>query len=483
MELTVLVVVLWVAAVCLHEFGHAITAYIAGDKSVKDKGYLTLNPIVYFNSATTLVLPVLILLIGGIPLPGAAVYIDRRAIKSRVWHSLISLAGPVFSFIFLILLLVAFQFMSAEWTAPGNHPYDTVYDTVSLLIFLQFMVIIINLLPIPPLDGYGVIEPWLPASLRNAINARANMGFFILILLLWYCKPFYIFIQSVAVFLTMICGVNMRVVQHAMNTLTHNSYPLVGVLIVAWIIRSKMAPPAEQADKLLSSNKPAEALPLYDKALEKNSEDTQALLGSSSCLLSLGKPDKALERLDKVLKVQPRNNKALALQSACLAETGKHDQAIESAEKAILDTENTMPLPYLVLALSYSEKQRFDEALQAINKYLSKDPENAQALSIKGNVLEELSRYDEALDTYSKAARSRDGHIRGCIARGILLCTLGRLDEGLAEFHKVLPQEDSIRAEELAKLKMLLSEAATKYDAAGRPEKAEHLREAASRVS
>lgn len=483
MELTVLVVVLWVAAVCLHEFGHAITAYIAGDKSVKDKGYLTLNPIVYFNSATTLVLPVLILLIGGIPLPGAAVSIDRRAVKSRVWHSLISLAGPLFSFIFLVLLLVAFQFMSPEWTAPGNHPYDTVYDTVSLLIYLQFYVIIINLLPLPPLDGYGVIEPWLPANIRNSIAEKANMGFFILILLFWYCKPFAIFIQSIAVTLTALCGVNLRVVQHGLHTLTSNSYPLIGVLIVAWIIRSKMAPLAEQADKLLSSNKPAEALPLYDKALEKNSEDTQALLGSSSCLLSLGKPDKALERLDKVLTVQPRNNKALALQSACLAETGKHDQAIESAEKAILDTENTMPLPYLVLALSYSERQRFEEALAAINKYLSRDPENAQALFIKGNVLEELSRYDEALDTFSKAARSRDGHIRGCIARGILLSTLGRVDEGLAEFHKVLPQEDSIRAEELAKLKLLLNEAATKYDEAGRPEKAEHLREAATQVS
>lgn len=483
MELTVLVIVLWIAAVCLHEFGHAITAYIAGDKSVKDKGYLTLNPIVYFNSATTLVLPVLILLIGGIPLPGAAVYINRGAIKSRVWNSLISFAGPLFSFIFLVLLLVAFQIMTPEWTAAGNYPFDIIYDTVSLLIYLQIYVIVINLLPLPPLDGYGIIQPWLPRSMQQAIAERANLGFFILILLFWYCDPFADFIQGIAVSGTYLCGVNLHVVQHGLRELSENKYPLIALLIGAWIIRSKMAPPAEQADKLAGEGKSAEALPLYEKALEKNPDDARALLGISTCYLSLAKPDRALEGLEKVLKIEPTNVRAMALKSACLSDSRRYDEAVEAATKAIqLDTAESTSLPHLVLSISLNELGRYEEALTAVNKYLLKEPENAQALFIKGSVLEELERYDEALDTFSKAARSRDGHIRGCIARGILLCTLGRMDEGLAEFKKVLPQEPSIRTEELTKLKVLLTESATKYDEAGRPQKAAHLREAATRV-
>jgi Putative Zn-dependent protease, contains TPR repeats len=263
-----------------------------------------------------------------------------------------------------------------------------------------------------------------------------------------------------------------------------NSFPLIALLIGAWIIRSKMAPPAEQADKLAGEGKSAEALPLYEKALEKNPDDARALLGSSTCYLSLAQPEKALAGLDRVLKIEPTNVRAMALKSACLSDSRRYDEAVDTATKAIqLDTAESTALPHLVLSISLNELGRFEEALSAVNKYLLKEPENAQALFIKGSVLEELERYDEALDTFSKAARSRDGHIRGCIARGILLCTLGRMDEGIAEFNKVLPQEPSIRAEELAKLKVLLNESATKYDEAGRPEKAERLQVAATRIS
>jgi tetratricopeptide (TPR) repeat protein len=157
---------------------------------------------------------------------------------------------------------------------------------------------------------------------------------------------------------------------------------------------------------------------------------------------------------------------------------------VETATEAIkLDTQETSAFPYLIRAVSLTELLALiEEVLQSVNKYLTKEPENSQALFVKGNILEQLERYDEALETYAKAARSRDGHIRGCIARGLLLSALGRSDEGLAEFDKVLPKEPSVRAEELAKLKTLIAESATRYDALGRHEQAERLREASSKI-
>lgn len=68
----------WIISVCLHEFGHAIVAYWGGDTSVKDKGYLTLNPLKYTDINLSLTLPLIFLLMGGIPLPGAAVYINEE---------------------------------------------------------------------------------------------------------------------------------------------------------------------------------------------------------------------------------------------------------------------------------------------------------------------------------------------------------------------------------------------------------------------
>src|SRR5216684_4858968 len=84
----------WVVSLCIHEFGHAVVAYLGGDRSVKASGYLTFNPLRYANLLMSIVFPVIFLLLGGIALPGGAVYIDHSALRSRAWDSLVSVAGP-----------------------------------------------------------------------------------------------------------------------------------------------------------------------------------------------------------------------------------------------------------------------------------------------------------------------------------------------------------------------------------------------------
>src|SRR6478752_1207614 len=77
----------WAVSLCLHEFAHALVAHRSGDLSVRARGYLTLDIRRYTNVALTLVLPVLFLLLGGIPLPGGAVLINPGAIRSRAARS------------------------------------------------------------------------------------------------------------------------------------------------------------------------------------------------------------------------------------------------------------------------------------------------------------------------------------------------------------------------------------------------------------
>src|SRR5579883_1502628 len=190
MDLTIVVISVWVLSTCFHEFGHAITAYFGGDKSVKDKGYLTLNPIVYFSSATTLVIPLLILLIGGIPFPGAAVSINTSRIKSRLWQSCVSLAGPFFTFLVLVFLAFLFEMLPGlRDTISSAHTYKLLKRAISVLILLHAYMLMLNLIPIPPLDGFGVIEPWLPAAARRKAREFANAGFAVLILLFWLPTP------------------------------------------------------------------------------------------------------------------------------------------------------------------------------------------------------------------------------------------------------------------------------------------------------
>ena len=109
----------WGVTLCLHEFGHAITAYRGGDYSVRAKGYLTLDPRRYTDPVFSLLLPVLFLLIGGIPLPGGAVWINHYAIRSKRMDSLASLAGPLSNLVAGILLSVASGLI---W--PGENSLD-----------------------------------------------------------------------------------------------------------------------------------------------------------------------------------------------------------------------------------------------------------------------------------------------------------------------------------------------------------------------
>ena len=95
----------WIVSLCLHEFGHAFTAWRFGDHDVAVRGYLTLNPLKYTNPLLSLVLPVLFIALGGIGLPGGAVWV-RTSFMTNRQKTIVSLAGPLTNVVLAVLLLV-----------------------------------------------------------------------------------------------------------------------------------------------------------------------------------------------------------------------------------------------------------------------------------------------------------------------------------------------------------------------------------------
>src|SRR3972149_7312976 len=100
----------WIFSLCLHEFSHALVAYYGGDYTVREKGYLTFNPLKYTHPIYSLLFPMIFLLMGGIGLPGGAVYIETWRLKNRYWNSAVSLAGPMANLLLAIFLALVFQF-------------------------------------------------------------------------------------------------------------------------------------------------------------------------------------------------------------------------------------------------------------------------------------------------------------------------------------------------------------------------------------
>lgn len=153
----------WVVSLCLHEFGHAYAAYRAGDHSVEAAGYLTLNPFKYAHPVLSIVLPLVFIVQGGIGLPGGAVYLHRHAFRSRVMQSVAAAAGPLSNVVFAAATLT----IAHAHQNDGTHV--RFWAALAFLGFLQVTAVVLNLLPVPGLDGYAIIEPYLdPATVRGA---------------------------------------------------------------------------------------------------------------------------------------------------------------------------------------------------------------------------------------------------------------------------------------------------------------------------
>jgi Zn-dependent protease len=181
----------WIVSLCLHEYAHARTALMGGDISVGAKGYLTLNPLKYTHALLSIVLPVVFVMMGGIGLPGGAVYIENHRIRGRWKHSLISAAGPLTNALFAVLCTAPF-WLGAMDGVPMAFRY-----ALAFLALLEVSATLLNILPVPGLDGYGVIEPWLSYNIRRQVEPLAPFGLILVFAVLWLPAVNQVFFDTV----------------------------------------------------------------------------------------------------------------------------------------------------------------------------------------------------------------------------------------------------------------------------------------------
>jgi Zn-dependent protease len=167
----------WVVSVCIHEFAHAYAAFRAGDRSVESAGYLTLNPFKYAHPLLSVVLPLFFILIGGIGLPGGAVYLHPHLFRSKRAQALAAAVGPATNAVIAIALLLLVR-------ANADSDHVRFWSAIAFLGFLQVTATVLNLLPVPGLDGYSIIEPYLDRQTREMGNKIKPWGMLGVIVLL-----------------------------------------------------------------------------------------------------------------------------------------------------------------------------------------------------------------------------------------------------------------------------------------------------------
>jgi Zn-dependent protease len=117
--------------------------------------------------------------LGGIGLPGGAVWVDHHAIPGRVRHTLVSAAGPATNVVFTLALVAPIAFGVDVF---AHHDF---WVAVAFLAFLQLTASVLNLLPIPGVDGGNALHPWLSPEWRRGYDMMAPYGMLVLFALLW----------------------------------------------------------------------------------------------------------------------------------------------------------------------------------------------------------------------------------------------------------------------------------------------------------
>jgi Zn-dependent protease len=173
----------WILSVTLHEFAHGIVAYWGGDHTIRERGLLTLNPVKYANPLMTFVFPLLFMAMGGVPLVGAATYVRTDLLRSKTWQSLTAAAGPFVNFV-LFLACVIPLYPQLGWVSPPrwNTEWTPAQTFCGATAVLQFFACLLNLIPIPPLDGFNIIRPYLPKELGDKLREpQIAMGILLLL--------------------------------------------------------------------------------------------------------------------------------------------------------------------------------------------------------------------------------------------------------------------------------------------------------------
>lgn len=171
----IIVLVIILFSVILHELAHGLVAYWLGDRTAKDAGRLTFNPIKHIDPYMSILVPVVLYILGAPVFGGAKpVPVDSHNLKWREWGmALVAAAGP-----FTNYLIAFLAFLIGHFTG-GLYNSGVVGFIFAELVYINLGFMLFNLIPIPPLDGSRILYAISPDGIRDFLTQIEQYGFII----------------------------------------------------------------------------------------------------------------------------------------------------------------------------------------------------------------------------------------------------------------------------------------------------------------
>jgi Zn-dependent protease len=171
----------------VHEFSHAWAAYRLGDSTARYQGRLTLDPRVHFDPIGGGLLVISAILGVGIGWAKPTPVNPYNLRYGRRGESLVALTGPISNLVLAAAVAIPLRLitlMPGMSVATATGPAGFVLDTAVTFVFINLALMIFNLLPIPPLDGWKVVLGLVDARTANNLRQYEQYGFFLVVLLI-----------------------------------------------------------------------------------------------------------------------------------------------------------------------------------------------------------------------------------------------------------------------------------------------------------
>ncbi len=181
-------VIVLIMSVVIHEVSHGMAALYLGDETAKLEGRLTLNPLKHLDPFGSVILPILLVVTHAGFVFGWAkpVPYNPYNLRNQKWgDAIVAAAGPVSN------LILACVFGILVRVGIGYSLFSsTLVSIFASVVFINIVLAIFNLVPIPPLDGSKILFSFLPYYMRNVRIALERYGFFLVILFAFFLWNF-----------------------------------------------------------------------------------------------------------------------------------------------------------------------------------------------------------------------------------------------------------------------------------------------------